>query len=47
MTPVHRSVEGRPIEVHSFGEGARTILLMAGVHGDEQNGVAMVGRILE
>ncbi len=45
--PVHKSAEGRPIEVLSFGEGERTILLMAGVHGDERNGVEMVGRIVE
>ncbi len=45
--PTHQSVEGRPIEVLSFGDGTRTILLMAGVHGDETNGVAMVGRITE
>ncbi|MBP6965358.1 MAG: DUF2817 domain-containing protein [Armatimonadetes bacterium] len=45
--PIHTSVEGRPIEVLSFGEGERTILLMAGVHGDEQNGVAMVARLID
>jgi len=39
-------VEGRPIEVVSFGEGDRTILLMAGVHGDEKSGVALVRRVL-
>jgi len=45
--PTHQSVEGRPIEVHSFGEGERTILLMAGVHGDEHNGVGLVASVLE
>lgn len=46
-TPSFRSVEGRPIEVHTFGDGERTILLMAGVHGDEQTGVRIVGSILD
>ncbi len=31
--PEYLSVEGRPIEVHVFGNGPRTILLMAGVCG--------------
>lgn len=44
--PQYRSVEGRPIEVFSFGKASRTILLMAGVHGDEANGVEMVRGIL-
>ncbi len=44
--PIHGSVEGRPIEVLSFGEGERTILLMAGVHGDEKCGVGLVGSLL-
>jgi len=46
-TPSFRSVEGRPIEVYTFGDGERTILLMAGVHGDEQTGVRIVGSILD
>ena len=44
--PEYRSVEGRPIEVFSFGAGPRTVLLMAGVHGDESRGVAIVRSIL-
>lgn len=44
--PVYQSVEGRPIEVVSFGSGPRTILLMAGVHGDEKRGVRVVRSIL-
>jgi len=44
--PTYRSVEGRPIRVFSFGEGPRTILLMAGVHGDEKRGVRVVRSVL-
>jgi protein MpaA len=39
-------VEGRPIRVFSFGDGPRTILLMAGVHGDEKRGVRVVRSVL-
>lgn len=42
----YRSVESRPIEVHVYGKGPRTAMVMAGVHGDEQNGVEVV-RILQ
>ena len=44
--PAYRSAEGRPIRVFSFGEGSRTILLMAGVHGDEKRGVRVVRSVL-
>lgn len=49
MSLIHtyHSVEGRPIEVLTFGEGERTILLMAGVHGGEKNGVGLVTSVLE
>lgn len=47
LIQTYQSVEGRPIEVLSFGEGERTILLMAGVHGDEKNGVDMVASVVE
>lgn len=40
------SVENRPIEVHSFGAGPKTTLIMAGVHGDEQDGVDVVHQLL-
>ena len=43
----HSSNEGRPIEALSFGEGERTILLMAGVHGGEKSGVEMVASVVE
>ena len=35
-------VEKRPIEVHTFGSGPKTTLIMAAVHGDEQDGVEVV-----
>lgn len=44
--PDYHSVEGRAISVHTFGSGGRTIMMMAGVHGDEKNGVEMVASIL-
>lgn len=44
--PGYRSVEGRVIPVYCFGEGPRTILLMAGVHGDEKRGVRVVRAVL-
>ncbi len=44
--PDFHSVEGRAIPVHTFGSDGRTIMLMAGVHGDETSGVAMVASIL-
>jgi len=40
------SVQGRPIKVLRFGNGEKTILLMAGVHGDEKSGVRLVRRIV-
>lgn len=42
----HYSVENRPIEVHAFGSGPKTSLIMAGVHGDEQDGVDVVREVL-
>ena len=36
---MYQSVEGRAIKVLSFGEGPRTILLMAGVHGGWRRGM--------
>lgn len=41
------SVEGRSIDVHVFGSGPRSVLLMAGVHGDEESGVEVVRLILD
>ena len=37
----------REIEVHLFGPGVRTVMIMAGVHGDEPQGVEVVRRLIE
>ncbi|HET6455901.1 MAG TPA: M14 family zinc carboxypeptidase [Armatimonadota bacterium] len=42
MMDSYRSVQDRPIEVHVFGSGPKTVLVMAGVHGDETSGVGVV-----
>ena len=42
----YRSVMNRPIEVHAFGSGPKTVLIMAGVHGDETSGVEVVRSLL-
>ncbi len=36
------SVDRREIDVQVFGSGGRTVLVMAGVHGDEADGVEVV-----
>jgi len=41
------SVERRPIEVHTFGSGPKTVMIMAGVHGDETGGVDVVRALLD
>ncbi len=40
------SVQNRPIDVHAFGEGPKTTMIMAGVHGDEKDGVDVVREVL-
>ena len=35
---IGRSVEGRPIEQFSLGSGARRVVLIGGIHGDEAGG---------
>ena len=42
----HYSVVGRPIEVHVFGSGPKTVLVMAGVHGDETSGVEVLRQLV-
>jgi len=39
---VGMSVEGRPIEVRTLGDGPRTILMMATIHGDEAVGTPLL-----
>lgn len=47
MSEVYQSVQGRSIDVYSFGTGPKTIMYMAGVHGDERDGVDIVQAIRE
>lgn len=39
---VGRSVEGRPIECLSLGEGGERLLIVASIHGDETGGTPLV-----
>lgn len=39
------SVEGRPIEVHSYGHGRDVVLIMATIHGNEAAGTPLVHRL--
>jgi hypothetical protein len=45
MREIGRSVEGRPIRAYTIGEGP-TVLLLAGVHGDEGQGSYCARRVL-
>jgi|LSQX01.3.fsa_nt_gb hypothetical protein len=40
------SQESRPIDVHVFGNGAKTVLIMGGVHGNEKSGVLAAKSLL-
>ena len=42
-----RSVEGRPIEVFVRGEGARTVLVLATIHGDEAAGTPLLRALVD
>ncbi|MFQ5430531.1 MAG: M14 family zinc carboxypeptidase [Phycisphaerae bacterium] len=39
------SVEGRPIELLAFGDGADCVLILATIHGDEDAGTPLVRRL--
>ncbi len=41
----HRSVLGRAIEWCEFGSGPHSVIVMAGVHGDESQGVAVAREV--
>lgn len=41
------SVENRPIDLYTAGEGTETVLIMAGIHGNEQAGIALTNRLME
>ncbi|MGQ9455242.1 MAG: M14 family zinc carboxypeptidase [Armatimonadota bacterium] len=42
-----RSVLGQTIELYVFGDGPETIMFLAGVHGDEKNGVSVACELVE
>ena len=43
---VGTSSEGRPIELFTYGSGNQAIVITAGIHGDEVNGVEIVRQII-
>lgn len=47
ITHTYYSVERREIDVHVFGSGDRGVLIMAGIHGDENHGVEVVRALLD
>ncbi|AQT69663.1 Gamma-D-glutamyl-L-diamino acid endopeptidase 1 [Anaerohalosphaera lusitana] len=42
-----KSVQGRPIECLSMGNGERTVLVMATIHGDEFAGTPLVRKMID
>lgn len=45
---IGRSVENRPIEVYRFGAGRRERMIIAGIHGgDEQNAIDLAGELID
>lgn len=42
-----RSVRGRPIMIQTLGEGDDTVLIMAGIHGNEPAGTSLVNRLID
>jgi predicted deacylase len=44
---VGESVEGRPIEAVQLGNGARRVLLIGGIHGDEPEGQPIIEQIAQ
>lgn len=44
---IGNSVEGRPIECLSFGDGADSILVIATIHGNESAGTPLLERLVE
>lgn len=48
ITEIGRSVEGRPIEAHSFGEGETHVMFVGGIHGGyEWNSVMLAYRFID
>lgn len=44
---IGESVEGRPINAYTFGQGPRTILYLASIHGNESAGTPLVNRLMQ
>lgn len=44
---IGKSVQGRDIRCRIFGDGAETILILAGIHGSEPAGTPLVERLAE
>src|SRR5215472_7205373 len=42
-----QSVERRPLEVHLLGSGARVVLILAAIHGNERNSGACAEKLLD
>lgn len=41
------SIEGRPIDLHVFGETPRPVLVIGGIHGDESSSAFVAERLVE
>lgn len=44
---IGRSVEGRPLTCYVWGDGARSVLIMASIHGTEGAGTPLVEKLME
>jgi predicted deacylase len=44
---IGESVQGRAIEIVQFGNGARRVLLIGGIHGDEPEGLPLIEQLAE
>jgi len=42
-----RSVQGRPLVMHVFGDGAETVFIFGGIHGNEPTSASVASRLIE
>ena len=42
-----RSVQGRPLVMHVFGDGDETVLVFGGIHGNEPTSASVASRLIE
>ena len=47
VTEIGRSVEGRPIVMHTFGSGPHPVLILGGIHGSEKNSADCAALLVE